>query len=56
MAPPKTAEKAPATAGKAPAKSTGEKKERKPKVDGAKGRKKSRSETYSSYIYKVLKQ
>ncbi|KAF9302140.1 hypothetical protein BGZ91_009419, partial [Linnemannia elongata] len=52
MAPPKTAEKAPATAGKAPAKSTAEKKERKPKADGAKGRKKSRSETYSSYIYK----
>ncbi|KAF9083035.1 hypothetical protein BGX23_011841 [Mortierella sp. AD031] len=57
MAPPKTtAEKAPATAGKAPAKSTAEKKERKPKADGSKGRKKTRSETYSSYIYKVLKQ
>ncbi|KAF9958519.1 histone H2B [Mortierella alpina] len=56
MAPPKTAEKAPATGGKAPAKSTPEKKERKPKAEGAKGRKKVRSETYSSYIYKVLKQ
>ncbi|KAF9174019.1 hypothetical protein BGZ80_009422 [Entomortierella chlamydospora] len=57
MAPPKVAEKAPATAGKAPAKSTSaDKKERKPKAEGAKGRKKTRSETYSSYIYKVLKQ
>ncbi|KAF9913543.1 hypothetical protein BX616_009900 [Lobosporangium transversale] len=58
MAPPKTAEKAPATAGKAPAKSTSsaEKKDRKPKNEGGKGRKKTRSETYSSYIYKVLKQ
>ncbi|KAG0247670.1 histone H2B, partial [Mortierella polycephala] len=33
-----------------------EKKERKPKSEGGKGRKKTRSETYSSYIYKVLKQ
>ncbi|KAF9105342.1 hypothetical protein BGX27_009686 [Mortierella sp. AM989] len=57
MAPPKVAEKAPATAGKAPAKSTSsEKKERKPKAEGGKSRKKTRSETYSSYIYKVLKQ
>ncbi|KAG0300373.1 histone H2B [Dissophora globulifera] len=56
MAPPKVAEKAPATAGKAPAKSTAEKKERKAKPEGGKNRKKTRSETYSSYIYKVLKQ
>ncbi|KAF9408893.1 histone H2B [Podila epigama] len=60
MAPPTTtkpvAEKKPSTGGKAPAKSTGEKKDRKPKSEGGKGRKKSRSETYSSYIYKVLKQ
>ncbi|KAG0247792.1 hypothetical protein BG011_000918 [Mortierella polycephala] len=55
MAPPKTAEKAPVTAGKAPVKST-DKKGRKPKAEGGKGRKKTRSETYSSYIYKVLKQ
>ncbi|KAK3827951.1 MAG: histone H2B [Benniella sp.] len=55
MAPPKVAEKAPATAGKAPAKST-EKKDRKPKAEGGKHRKKARAETYSSYIYKVLKQ
>ncbi|KAI9005988.1 histone H2B [Gaertneriomyces sp. JEL0708] len=37
-------------AGKAPAKTTGEKK------DSSKGRKSVRRETYSSYIYKVLKQ
>ncbi|KAF9924021.1 putative histone H2B 3 [Linnemannia zychae] len=58
MAPPKTAEKKPSTGGKAPAKtsSSAEKKERKPKAEGGKNRKKHRSETYSSYIYKVLKQ
>ncbi|KAF9314347.1 histone H2B, partial [Podila horticola] len=61
MAPPTTtkpAEKKPSatTGGKAPAKTTGEKKERKTKAEGGKGRKKTRSETYSSYIYKVLKQ
>ncbi|KAF9304693.1 histone H2B [Mortierella antarctica] len=61
MAPPTTtkpAEKKPSTTtgGKAPAKTTGEKKERKTKAEGGKGRKKTRSETYSSYIYKVLKQ
>ncbi|KAI1287914.1 histone H2B [Mortierella claussenii] len=58
MAPPKTAEKAPSTGGKAPAKSTAstDKKERKSKSEAGKGRKKTRSETYSSYIYKVLKQ
>ena len=55
MAPPKVAEKAPATVGKAPGKST-EKKDRKPKAEGGKLRKKARAETYSSYIYKVLKQ
>ncbi|KAI8347926.1 histone-fold-containing protein, partial [Mortierella sp. GBAus27b] len=44
--------------GKAPAKTaaSSEKKERKSKAEGGKNRKKSRSETYSSYIYKVLKQ
>ncbi|KAF9977361.1 histone H2B [Actinomortierella ambigua] len=46
------ASKAPATAGKAPAKTA---KKEKSSKDG-KGRKKARSETYSSYIYKVLKQ
>src|SRR5215831_15074100 len=56
--PPKVAEKKPSTGGKAPAKTaaSAEKKERKPKAEGGKGRKKARSETYSSYIYKVLKQ
>ncbi|KAG0343545.1 histone H2B [Podila humilis] len=60
MAPPTTkpaAEKKPSsTGGKAPAKTTVEKKERKSKPEGGNRRKKSRSETYSSYIYKVLKQ
>ncbi|KAI8347523.1 histone H2B type 1-A [Mortierella sp. GBAus27b] len=51
--PPKVAEKAPATSGKAPVKSTDKK---KPKAEGGKHRKKARAETYSSYIYKVLKQ
>jgi histone H2B len=49
MAPPKPAEKKPAAA-KAPAK-----KPEGPK-DAKKKRTKSRKETYSSYIYKVLKQ
>ncbi|KAF9570220.1 histone H2B [Mortierella alpina] len=58
MPPKAVAEKKPSTGGKAPAKTaaTAEKKERKPKAEGGKNRKKSRSETYSSYIYKVLKQ
>ncbi|KAI8815201.1 histone-fold-containing protein [Cladochytrium replicatum] len=47
---PSTAGKKPA-AGKAPAKST----EKKAPKDG-KAKKKSRKETYSTYIYKVLKQ
>ncbi|TDL24776.1 histone-fold-containing protein [Rickenella mellea] len=61
-APASTASKAPATASKAPAKTTekGAKKTAKksqPAADGEKKkRKKSRKETYSSYIYKVLKQ
>ncbi|KAF4564616.1 histone H2B [Pleurotus pulmonarius] len=65
--PASTASKAPATASKAPAKTTSEggskagKKTAKPAAStGADGekkkRKKSRKETYSSYIYKVLKQ
>ncbi|KAJ8516753.1 hypothetical protein ONZ45_g5968 [Pleurotus djamor] len=65
--PASTASKAPATASKAPAKSAAEggskagKKTSKPAASsGADGdkkkRKKSRKETYSSYIYKVLKQ
>ncbi len=48
MAPKETAGKKPA--GKAPAKTA----EKKPK--DTKGKKKSRKETYSTYIYKVLKQ
>ncbi|KAF9500796.1 histone H2B [Pleurotus eryngii] len=65
--PASTASKAPATASKTPAKTTSEgaskagKKTAKPAAStGADGekkkRKKSRKETYSSYIYKVLKQ
>ncbi|KAF9161069.1 histone H2B [Actinomortierella ambigua] len=56
--PPKAEKKPVSTGGKAPAKTSTstEKKERKSKADGGKGRKKTRSETYSSYIYKVLKQ
>ncbi len=58
--PPKAAEKKP-TAGKAPAgKAPAEKKEAGKKTAAATGdkkkRSKSRKETYSSYIYKVLKQ
>ncbi|KAF9353851.1 histone H2B [Mortierella sp. GBA43] len=58
MPPKPVAEKKPSTGGKAPAKTaaSSEKKERKSKAEGGKNRKKSRSETYSSYIYKVLKQ
>ncbi|KAF9996959.1 histone H2B [Entomortierella chlamydospora] len=58
MPPKAVAEKKPSTGGKAPAKTaaSSEKKERKPKAEGGKNRKKTRSETYSSYIYKVLKQ
>lgn len=33
-----------------------EKKEKKPKAEGTRKVKKTRKETYSSYIYKVLKQ
>ncbi|KAK9370813.1 histone-fold-containing protein [Lipomyces kononenkoae] len=58
--PPKAAEKKPATAGKAPAgKAPAEKKEAGKKTTAPsekKKRSKSRKETYSSYIYKVLKQ
>lgn len=59
--PPKAAEKKPTTAGKAPAgKAPAEKKEAGKKTAAATGDKKKRSktrkETYSSYIYKVLKQ
>ncbi|SRR6266498_2572257 len=54
------AEKKPATAGKAPAsKAPAEKKDSKKPVttgDKAKKKRKVRRETYSSYIYKVLKQ
>ncbi|KAG0136066.1 histone-fold-containing protein [Tuber indicum] len=57
--PPKAAEKKPTTAGKAPAGKAPEKKAGK-KTAAASGEKKKRSktrkETYSSYIYKVLKQ
>ncbi|KAF9335858.1 histone H2B [Podila minutissima] len=58
MPPKAVAEKKPSTGGKAPAKTSTstEKKERKTKAEGGKGRRKTRSETYSSYIYKVLKQ
>ncbi|OZJ05751.1 Histone H2B [Bifiguratus adelaidae] len=51
--PPK-AEKKPTSAGKAPAKTAA--KTAKPKAEGSKRTKKVRRETYSSYIYKVLKQ
>ncbi|CAG8479874.1 12759_t:CDS:1 [Funneliformis mosseae] len=54
------AEKKPATAGKAPAsKAPAEKKDSKKPVatgDKTKKKRKVRKETYSSYIYKVLKQ
>ncbi|RIA92536.1 histone H2B [Glomus cerebriforme] len=54
------AEKKPATGGKAPAKAPAEKKDtsKKPVASGDKTKKKRkvRKETYSSYIYKVLKQ
>jgi histone H2B len=58
---PKAAEKKPATASKAPAgKAPAEKKEAGKKTTGStvekKKRAKGRKETYSSYIYKVLKQ
>ncbi|KAF3403803.1 Histone H2B [Penicillium rolfsii] len=62
MAPPKAAEKKPSTAGKAPVggKAPAEKKEAGKKTSAATGDKKkrgkTRKETYSSYIYKVLKQ
>ncbi|EEH40069.1 late histone H2B.L4 [Paracoccidioides lutzii Pb01] len=61
--PPKAAEKKPSTAGKAPVggKAPAEKKEAGKKTAAAAGgekkkRTKTRKETYSSYIYKVLKQ
>ncbi|KAI9830268.1 MAG: histone H2B [Sarea resinae] len=59
--PPKPAEKKPSTGGKAPAgKAPAEKKEAGKKTAAAAGdkkrRTKTRKETYSSYIYKVLKQ
>ncbi|CAF9920364.1 MAG: histone H2B [Heterodermia speciosa] len=59
--PPKAAEKKPTTAGKAPAgKAPAEKKEAGKKTAAPTGdkkkRNKTRKETYSSYIYKVLKQ
>ncbi|EME39936.1 Histone H2B [Fulvia fulva] len=58
---PKAAQKTPTTAGKAPAgKAPAEKKEAGKKTAAATGdkkkRTKTRKETYSSYIYKVLKQ
>ncbi|KAH0285493.1 histone-fold-containing protein [Aureobasidium namibiae CBS 147.97] len=58
---PKAAQKTPTTAGKAPAgKAPAEKKEAGKKTAAPSGDKKKRSktrkETYSSYIYKVLKQ
>ncbi|KAJ5537922.1 hypothetical protein N7520_002569 [Penicillium odoratum] len=62
MAPPKAAEKKPSTAGKAPVggKAPAEKKEAGKKTAAGTGEKKkrgkTRKETYSSYIYKVLKQ
>ncbi|CEJ56794.1 Putative Histone H2B [Penicillium brasilianum] len=62
MAGPKAAEKKPSTAGKAPVggKAPAEKKEAGKKTAAASGEKKkrgkTRKETYSSYIYKVLKQ
>ncbi|KAA6408861.1 MAG: hypothetical protein LQ347_000050 [Umbilicaria vellea] len=59
--PPKAAEKKPSTGGKAPAgKAPAEKKEAGKKTAAPSGdkkkRTKTRKETYSSYIYKVLKQ
>ncbi|PWW80549.1 histone-fold-containing protein [Tuber magnatum] len=58
--PPKAAEKKPTTAGKAPAGKAPEKKEAGKKTAAVGGEKKKRTktrkETYSSYIYKVLKQ
>ncbi|KAK9457690.1 histone-fold-containing protein [Dipodascopsis uninucleata] len=58
--PPKAAEKKPVTGGKAPAgKAPAEKKEAGKKTTAPsdkKKRSKTRKETYSSYIYKVLKQ
>ncbi|KAK7193021.1 histone H2B [Paraphaeosphaeria sporulosa] len=59
--PPKAASKTPTTGGKAPAgKAPAEKKEAGKKTAAPSGdkkkRTKSRKETYSSYIYKVLKQ
>ncbi|KAL8832416.1 MAG: hypothetical protein Q9191_000288 [Dirinaria sp. TL-2023a] len=59
--PPKAAEKKPSTGGKAPAgKAPAEKKEAGKKTAAPTGdkkkRNKTRKETYSSYIYKVLKQ
>ncbi|KAF1977136.1 histone-fold-containing protein [Bimuria novae-zelandiae CBS 107.79] len=59
--PPKAAQKTPTTGGKAPAgKAPAEKKEAGKKTAAPSGdkkkRTKSRKETYSSYIYKVLKQ
>ncbi|CCX06335.1 histone-fold-containing protein [Pyronema domesticum] len=59
--PPKAAEKKPTVGGKAPAgKTTSEKKDAGKKTAAASGEKKKRTktrkETYSSYIYKVLKQ
>ncbi|KAG8854111.1 histone H2B [Tulasnella sp. 330] len=66
MAPASKAEKPASTAGKAPVKSTESKAAKKTSAgkktaastgaDDKKKRKKSRKETYSSYIYKVLKQ
>ncbi|GAB1727926.1 hypothetical protein KC367_g2205 [Hortaea werneckii] len=58
---PKAAQKTPSTAGKAPAgKAPAEKKEAGKKTAAPSGEKKKRTktrkETYSSYIYKVLKQ
>ncbi|KAJ6612676.1 histone-fold-containing protein [Mycena sp. CBHHK59/15] len=61
-APASTAAKAPATASKAPSKTTEKKAGKKtakaaaPADGEKKKRKKTRKETYSSYIYKVLKQ
>ncbi|KAJ6612659.1 histone-fold-containing protein [Mycena sp. CBHHK59/15] len=61
-APASTASKAPATASKAPSKTTEKKAGKKtakaaaPADGEKKKRKKTRKETYSSYIYKVLKQ
>jgi len=57
--PPKQADKKPAVAGKTPAasKTTEKKESKKPAATGEKKKRtKTRKETYSSYIYKVLKQ